>query len=355
MTAVVSVIMPAHNADGYVREAIESALAQTCRDIEVIVVDDGSLDATWQVISACAQRDSRVVPIRREQRGGPAVARNAAFARASGRWLAVLDADDLFMPVRLERLVALAEESQADLLADNLRERDFTTGKPLGLHFTDEAMAYPGPLPLIELVRRDMPDAADRSRFGFVKPVMRRDFLLYHGIRYTEDILASQDFLLYFECVARGARLHVTPEAWYIYRLRAGSISTRRDSTLYRSAANRRMLRIARVIGDRDLVALLRRRQRLIDFHSFALAVERGDVGVALRHAHCGHPARLLRHARVVAGTVRRCLAGPRLGKTRGEAEANRETLSSPTLVAPDTGPRHDPHQQGGCCARGCS
>ena len=293
MTAAVSVIIPAYNADRYVHEAIDSALAQTCRDVEVVVVDDGSVDGTWEAISACARRDSRVVPVRRAQRSGPAAARNAAIERASGRWLAVLDADDLFLPERLERLVALAEATGADLLADNLLERDFATGEPLGLHFPESAMAYPGPLPLVEIVRRDMPDVPGRSRFGFVKPVIRRDFLLRHGVRYVEDILASQDFLLYFECIARGARMRLTPEAWYVYHLRDGSISTRRDSTLYRSAANRRMLRIAAGLGDGELVALLRRRQRLIDFDSFALAVERGDAAAALRHAHCGHPARM--------------------------------------------------------------
>lgn len=319
MAFAVSVIIPAHNAGEYVREAIGSALAQTRRDIEVIVVDDGSADATWEAISACAKHDGRVVPVRRERRGGPAVARNAAIGRARGRWIAVLDADDLFMPERLERLVGLAEAADADLLADNLRECDFATGEPLGLHFPDEAMAYPDPLPLVELVRRDMPDTPGRSRFGFIKPVIRRDFLLRHGIGYAEDVLASQDFLLYFECVARGARLRLTPEAWYIYRLRAGSISTRRDSTLYRSAANRRMLRAASALGDREVVALLRRRQRLIDFDSFALSVERGDVAGALRHAHCGHPARLLRHARVVAGAARRRLVGRPPGEVHHE------------------------------------
>ena len=349
MTVAVSVIIPAYNAAGYVRGAVESALAQTCRDIEVIVVDDGSVDATWDVVSACARRDSRVVPVRQARRSGPAAARNAAIERAGGRWLAVLDADDLFMPERLERLVALAEAARADLMADNLRERDFATGEPLGLHFADGAMAHPGPLPLIELVRRDMPDMPERSRFGFIKPLIRRDFLLYHGIRYAEDILASQDFLLYFECVARGARLRLTPEAWYIYNLREGSISTGRESTLYRSAANRRMLRTAKAIGDRELVALLRRRQRLIDFHSFALAVERGDVGAALRHAHCGHPARMLRHARVVAGALRRRLAGPPAGGKDGE------TRSPPVPGGgAAAGPRQGLGKQGACRAGGC-
>ena len=351
MTVLVSVVIPAHNAEGYVGEAIESVLAQTCRDLEAIVVDDGSTDGTWEAIAGWARRDPRVVPVRLARSGGPAVARNAAIERANGRWLALLDADGLFMPARLERLVALAEGGQADLMADNLRERDFATGKPLGFHFTEEAMAHPGPLPLAELVRRDMPDLPGRSRFGFVKPLIRRDFLSYHGIRYVDDILASQDFLLYFECVAWGARLRLTPEAWYIYRLREDPVSSRRDSTLYRSAANRRMVRIATAIGDRALVALLRRRQRLVDFHSFALAVERGDVGLALRHAHCGHPVRLLRHARVVAGAARRRRTGGATGE--GEGARGAMTGSLRILAGPAPDRRRVSQDKGAFCAGG--
>ena len=309
MGVAVSVIVPAYNAAGHVGEAVESALAQTRRDVEVVVVDDASADGTWEVVSDCARRDGRVVPVRQSRRGGPAAARNAGIARAGGEWLALLDSDDVFLPARLERLVALAEAGGADLIADNQEKRDFATGESLGLHFPDHDMAPQGPLAPIDLVRRDMPDAPSPSRFGFAKPLIRRRFLLDRGIRYAEDILVGEDFLFYFECVARGARFHLTREVGYVHRLRNGSVSGRRDATLHRSAANRRMLRLAAEAGDGPLVELLRRRQVLIDFDSFALAVERGDVRAAFGHAHCGHPARMLRHARVVAGAMRRRIA----------------------------------------------
>lgn len=307
-TPLASVIVPAYESATFVQDAIRSALAQTCRDIEVIVVDDGSSDGTWEAILACARSDPRVVPLRQPRRSGPSAARNLAAEHARGRWLAVLDADDLFLPERLERMIAAAEAVGADLLADNLLETDFATGQPLGRRFTDAEMAHVGPVSLIEAVRRDMPGLPGRGRFGFLQPIIRRDFLRRHRLRYAEDLHVGEDFLLYFECIARGARFHLVPDAYYVYRLRAGSVSKNRAATLHLSAANRRMRRIAARLGDDELLALLRHRQQLIDFDSFALLTERGCFGAALRYAHCTSLSRLLLHARVAFGAARRRL-----------------------------------------------
>ena len=168
-------------------------------------------------------------------------------------------------------------------------------------------MARDGPVRLDEAVRRDMPGrGADGGMFGFFQPLIRRDFLLARGVRYAEDVQVGEDFLLYFECIARGARFHLAPAAHYVQRLRRGSHSAGRGAMLHLSAANRRMLRIASDLRDPEVAALLRRRQRRIDIDCVALLLERGQVRAALGHAHCGTPARLLRHARAAAGALRR-------------------------------------------------
>ena len=307
-----SVVIAAYQAAGFVRDAIRSALAQTRTDIEVVVVDDGSSDGTWEAILECARHDARVVPVRQPRRAGPAAARNAAIARARGRWLAVLDADDLYMPRRLEHMVAAAEALGADLLADNMLRVDFATGTALGARFSDSAMGLGKPVALAEAVRRDMPGGKplDDGLFGFLQPIIRRDFLLSRGIRYAEDVQVGEDFLLYVECIARGGRFHLLPAAHYVQRVRRDSHSRGRDAMLHLSAANRRMLRIAVSARDAEAAALLRRRQRLIDIDCFARLLDEGRVLAALKHAHCAGPARLLRHARAAAGAVRRRLKG---------------------------------------------
>lgn len=104
----VSVLMPAYNAAPYVRAAVSSLIAQAHRDWELIAVDDGSTDATGEILASFA--DPRIRVIRQANRGEGA-ARNAALEAASGRYFAFLDADDLYLPGALESMVAYLEST----------------------------------------------------------------------------------------------------------------------------------------------------------------------------------------------------------------------------------------------------
>jgi glycosyltransferase involved in cell wall biosynthesis len=103
---VISVIIPAYNVAGFVRQAVDSALAQTFRDIEVIVVDDGSTDGSAETLRDLNDPRLRVI---RECHGGSAAARNAGLRLASGNLVAFLDADDRWAPQNLERQSAFLE------------------------------------------------------------------------------------------------------------------------------------------------------------------------------------------------------------------------------------------------------
>jgi hypothetical protein len=101
-----SVLMPVRDAAEFVREALDSILAQTVRDLEVIVVDDGSRDATPDILAEYVARDPRVRLVRQEPRG-LAAALNRAAEEARGELLARMDADDVALPHRLERQLGL--------------------------------------------------------------------------------------------------------------------------------------------------------------------------------------------------------------------------------------------------------
>lgn len=96
---LVSIIIPAYNAERYVREAVESALAQVDANVEVIVVDDGSTDGTAQVV---AQFGTQIRLIRQDN-AGVAAACNAGVRASAGRWIAFLDADDVWLPEKTAR------------------------------------------------------------------------------------------------------------------------------------------------------------------------------------------------------------------------------------------------------------
>lgn len=113
---LVSVIVPAHNAQAFIAAAIASACGQTYRNLEVLVVDDGSHDRTAAIAAAMSQCDRRVRLLRQSHRG-VAAARNGAIAQARGQYIAPLDADDVWLPRKIERQVRALQRSARAALA----------------------------------------------------------------------------------------------------------------------------------------------------------------------------------------------------------------------------------------------
>lgn len=110
-TPVVSVVIPTHNRPTEVRRAVASVLAQTMSDLEVIVVDDGSVPPV-----ALGSKDPRVTVVRHERARGVSEARNTAIDAATGTWVAFLDDDDFWAPDKLERQLTAARASGAGLV-----------------------------------------------------------------------------------------------------------------------------------------------------------------------------------------------------------------------------------------------
>src|SRR6056297_2960635 len=108
----VSVIIPTYNRAKTLLRAIDSALAQTIDDLEVVVVDDGSTDNTESVLAA--YDDPRVRPVIHETNQGANVARNTGLEHACGEYVAFLDSDDEWHPAKLERQLAVLEERSSD-------------------------------------------------------------------------------------------------------------------------------------------------------------------------------------------------------------------------------------------------
>ena len=105
MAPLVSVIIPTYNRADLVRQAVASVEAQTFRDFEIVAVDDGGTDGTYEVLAS--RRELRV--LRHPHRRGVSAARNTGIAAARGEWLAFLDSDDLWLPEKLARQILLLE------------------------------------------------------------------------------------------------------------------------------------------------------------------------------------------------------------------------------------------------------
>lgn len=113
---LVSIVMPAYNAEPYISEAISSVLAQSVSDFELIVIDDCSTDTTQEIIADFVKRDHRVILVVNEQNMGVARTRNRGLELCQGRFVALLDSDDYWQPFFLEKMTARAEETEADII-----------------------------------------------------------------------------------------------------------------------------------------------------------------------------------------------------------------------------------------------
>jgi len=186
----VSVIIPTYNNATYLADAIESVMAQTFRDIEIIVIDDGSTDQTDQVMSTYA---NRVVFIRQANHG-PSAARNRGIAEAQGKYLAFLDSDDLYLPDKISLQVSFLEaHPEIDLVySDGVRFK-ISKGKKttLPLSTTGEV-----------IIVRSAPDQyvfhlMTRNIFPIHAPLVKRESIVkVNG--FDEMLTACEDWDLWF-------------------------------------------------------------------------------------------------------------------------------------------------------------
>ena len=120
MEELISVIIPCYNAEKYISETIESVIKQTYSNWELLVVDDCSTDDSENIIKSYAKKDSRIKYYRTESNTGtPAEPRNIGINKAKGEYVALLDADDLFLPNKLEKQIEFINEGNKELVFSN--------------------------------------------------------------------------------------------------------------------------------------------------------------------------------------------------------------------------------------------
>lgn len=217
----VSVIIAAFNAEATVTRAVRSALRQDGVTVEVIVVDDASVDATADIVARI--EDERVRLVRLSRNGGPGAARNAGLDHAEGRYVAVLDSDDTMYPDRMARLIGRADDAAADIVVDNIEIMDPAT-QHAELMFPHDELARLERLDLAAFIAGNR--MFDRGySLGYMKPVLRCAFVETHGLRYDTSLRIGEDYILVASSLAKGAVCLVEPQPGYVYHIRDGSIS----------------------------------------------------------------------------------------------------------------------------------
>lgn len=128
---LISIITPCYNCEQYIAETIESVLAQTYTNWEMLITDDCSNDQSPEILNSYAQRDKRINIIRHEQNWGAAKARNSAIELSQGEYIAFLDSDDLWTPQKLEKQLSFMQKECCDFSFTRYEHID-ETGTPLG-------------------------------------------------------------------------------------------------------------------------------------------------------------------------------------------------------------------------------
>ncbi|MCB1772240.1 MAG: glycosyltransferase family 2 protein [Gammaproteobacteria bacterium] len=275
----VSIIMPVFNDGAFLEEAIASLLAQTEPDFELVVCDDASSDESTSIIRRFAGQDARIKALYNDQNRGVCFSRDRAIAVAEGEWITLLDGDDYYLPERLHELLRFAGACGADMVADGFILVD-ENSRETGEVYLPTRRAGQG-LEIEDYVRQGMPSGR-RFNPGYLKPMIRRDFIQSHGITYLPDAWCGQDFVFYLTCLLHGADWRLMDEAFYCYRKypRPRTLESKLKRTERHRENNRHMIALAD--GRQDIVQLLQKRDRYFDYavryQRLSAAAKRVDV-----------------------------------------------------------------------------
>jgi glycosyltransferase involved in cell wall biosynthesis len=210
---LVSIIMPAYNAELYIGSAIESIVGQSYQNWELLVVNDASLDKTASIVEEIAERDSRVLSLTNTTNMGIANSRNRALKNAKGRFIAFLDSDDLWLPEKLTTQLAHMADKKASISYSGytrINER----GKYLGTVMPPKLVTYN------ELLKSNC--------IGNLTGLYDCKSL---GKEYFMDF-KHEDYIAWLNLLKRAGCAHGIPQELAQYRVYSGSASSNKFKTL---------------------------------------------------------------------------------------------------------------------------
>ena len=231
----ISIIAPMYNVEKYIGQCLESVLCQTFEDFEFIITDDCSTDKSAEIVESYIPKfDGRLKLVKlKKNSGGAIVPRNTGLSLSRGKYIALIDTDDLFTKTALEELHGIAEETQADIVhaerhfeaksTDDIIDENTPLIKKsimLGNKFVDKPT-----IDKLDLAKRVEEWTKKRySEYPWDK-LYRRDFLLENNIRFPKGMRVRDDTLFSFYCVCLAEKIVRIPNIVNIYRVRSDSLA----------------------------------------------------------------------------------------------------------------------------------
>lgn len=213
----VSIIVPVYNSEYYVGKTIESLMRQTLKEIQIILVDDGSKDNSGKICDEYAAKDERILVVHKVN-GGLADARNAGMKVVEGKYIMFLDADDLFEDDSCENMYTVIEKTQSDYVIGNYQMTD------------DDGTKWPKPAFDVEKYQEFELDKHDFKKSFFVmnstawNKIYRTQFLIDNDITFKVPSPSEDDYFTSL-CYIKASRGFYTPNVMYLYRNVPNSLS----------------------------------------------------------------------------------------------------------------------------------
>lgn len=223
LSPAISVIMPVYNGENYLREALDGILHQSFKDFELIIVDDGSLDGSLQVIASYS--DPRIKLVKNPKNLGVVGALNAGINVATGKYLARQDQDDRSHLDRFKLQYSVMEELGVDICGTG-----WTSMSPEG-QLLKEQQNPRSEDAIFACLATNVP-------FPHGSIMMRSSFLKEHDLKYDDRYYFGDDYWLWVRMAQNGARFANLPENLYFYRVHPQSISSVKKS-LFKESAKR--------------------------------------------------------------------------------------------------------------------
>ncbi len=213
---LVSIITPLYNSESFVAETIESVLAQTYSQWEMLIVDDCSTDQSVAIVQQYAKRDPRIKLIQLRTNSGPAVARNTGIRAAEGRYIIFLDSDDLWLAHLLETEVAYMREKDAGVVFASYERVSEDKTKNFGPFIAPSSVTH-----------RDLLKTCSISCLTGMYDTAKV------GKHYMADFYKREDYNLWLDILKKTPRAWAIREPLAVYRIRENSVSRNKLEVAY--------------------------------------------------------------------------------------------------------------------------
>lgn len=214
MEQLISIITPTYNSTKYISETINSIINQTYSNWELLITDDCSTDDTWSIIQAYSNKDKRIEVFKLKKNSGSGIARNNSIEKASGRYIAFCDSDDIWKSNKLEKQIAFMKKNNCGLTFSSYDIID-EAGKPKG-------KVVAKPMVTFEIMKRN-------NYIGCLTAIYDSKKI---GKVYMPEIRKRQDWALWLSILKKTDKALSIIEPLAIYRVRNNSLSNNKIEML---------------------------------------------------------------------------------------------------------------------------